>query len=466
MRSEKLRMRNITVRDGKRCLLRNISFTAYANENICIYIPDDRDRIALLSVFEGTADIAGGMIFYDGKPVSSYKTKIHLVSSREGLVSQMSIAENLFLASDTFYSWGYLRRKEINLSAQEILKEAHLGHIQAKTPVYLLSPVEKKYIELLKTVAMGMETLILCDITSIYRTYEMERLKYLLKYLRDKGITIIYVTDKKTPLLELVQRIIYIQDGMILSNTECGERAFEAMMNSQRRKYELPPERLQYGKELLSVTDNENRKILQIPEGEIVGIYEEMWDKIPKLIEYISGDRGKRNKFEFHVFFEKMDFFPQNYQEVLKKGIVVIDENAHGKMIFYNMDLIENITLLADDLVMKCGLIYDKNLRRFVADEVLKKMGCEGLVESIQTEGQYNSRVKKSTEMIILIARMLCMGPKMFIFVNAHYNFDDMTISQFKEILTALKKQNISVLLLSRHRNELEDILDRFIIWH
>lgn len=462
MKIEKMRMQNVSVRENEERILNNISFTIYEDEITCLFVPNPTERSALLSLLTGKMDVTKGYIYFDGNPVEKIGRKIHVVRRENQLVTRMNIAENLFLTSERIYSFGNLKRKEMYVMAHQILHEAHLGHMSPKTPIYLLTAVEKNYIELLKAVSSDAKVLVLEDITGIYRPYELERLKRLLYHLKDRGTSVVYITDKKTELLDMIERMIFIWKGMTMANVVCESNAHQIVTTFLTKRKIRECDEIQNNRTRLKITDDQQTEIFSVKEGEVLGVYDEMWAKASDLVKNMQGKQLGNVPLKYEIYIKDKKISLKNYHEALQEGIVFIEEETQNKMIFYNMGLLDNITMMADKIIMSGGHFLNRNIQRFLASEVLEILGYSQLLEELG-ERKRLPRLNKNVEMIIMIARMLCVGPQIFAFVNPRLSFDDMTLYQFQNILERLKEKNISCVIFSRHLSELEDICDRVI---
>lgn len=455
MRTEGIRLQNVSVRAGMETILKNVSFTVYRDEITCLYVPEMKCRNMMIQCLSKKKTPNEGSTWFD-------KSRMLTVTKESKLVPQMSIGENLFLNSDEVYSCGYLKKGKMYRLAEEILKEAHLGHMNPRTPVYLLSDVEKNYIELLKGISEKAGILLIEDITGLYRAYETERLKTLIGFLKEKGIMIIYITDKIADILDIAERLIFIWNGTVIENTDCGpdSRAQEKIMKALAVK-ETGAYKSVAADKLLLRMEEDGRELMSVGKEEILGVYDEMWKKTPKITDFLSG-RLSEDTRGLTLFHEGKRMNIENCQDALQKGFAMIGEKNQNRQIFYNMNLIDNITIMAEDTIIAKGILQSERLKRFLACEALNKIGYGSLVQKYGTLKKL-PELESDVELVIAVARLLCTGPRVISFINPYLSLADANVSQFQAMLMRLKAGGISCIIYSRHIKQLENLVDRII---
>lgn len=457
MKTEVIRLQNLSVKSGAEKVLKNVSFTIYKDEITCLYIPEMKCRNAIIQCLSRKRIPDEGWIWFDER-------RMFAVSKDSKLVSQMSIGENLFLNSDEIYSFGYLQKRKLYQLADEVLQEAHLGHINPKTPVYLLRDIEKNYIELLKCFSERAGILLIEDITGIYRAYETERLKTLIQFLKSKGIVIIYIIDKATDILDIAERVIFIWNGTVIENADCGKETYpqNKIFGALSGKMTEPQNYMIVDDMLFCVEEN-GMPLISVGKGEILGVYDEMWKKTPKITRLLSGHSG-RDLENLLLFSEGHKICLESYKDALQKGFSIIGEKIQSRQIFYNMNLIDNITIIAEDGIITKGIIQNERMKYYLACEALNKIGYRYLVDEYGAMKKL-PKLEGHIEMAIAIARLICTGPRVICFVNPLLSFADTTIYRFQEILKKLKEERITCIIYSRHIKQLENLVDRIAVF-
>lgn len=123
---------------------------------------------------------------------------------------------------------------------------------------------------------------------------------------------------------------------------------------------------------------------------------------------------------------------------MLKQGIGLIEEKNQEHLIFYNMNLTDNVTLMAEKEIMT-GPFFSSSKKKCMAQEALK------LVDGLELMELYGGKMTMpklfgNQEMKIAIARFLCVSPKLIFWMNPQLSFTDVSMNQLGEVLHSLKK--------------------------
>ena len=460
MKTERLRVQNLNLCLENKMVLQNASFTVFDEETVCLFIPDEKVRYVLGGLLRNKYRKYEGTFYINGIEEKSPWKDFYVVGKVNNLIQNMDIAENLFLTSDTMYFCDFLRKKKMYRQTKEILKKAHLGHISPQTPVYMLNAIEQHCIELLKGISRGKKFLLLDDITGIYRGYEIERLKYLLHFLKKEGgITILYMADKMAEILSIMDRVVVIQDGTVLRSEACDKDSIYRKIISI-----LPPQRnrqLRAGMSdhLLGAVEWKNgSRIFEIEEGEVIGVYDPMWECVPEILMCLKKREPEKSKVR--IYKNRKEVTVKDEYDMLKQGIGLIEEKNQEHLIFYNMNLTDNVTLMAEKEIMT-GPFFSSSKKKCMAQEALK------LVDGLELMELYGGKMTMpklsgNQEMKIAIARLLCVSPKLIFWMNPQLGFTDVSMNQLGEVLHSLKSHGVSCVLFSRMQS-LEGLCDRTV---
>ena len=80
----------------------------------------------------------------------------------------------------------------------------------------LLSAAQKQFIEICKALAFKAKILILDEPTTMLTKREIDMLFTLMRSLKERGITLIYVSHKLQEVKEICDRVIILKDGELV----------------------------------------------------------------------------------------------------------------------------------------------------------------------------------------------------------------------------------------------------------
>jgi len=205
----------------KNQVLKNINLEISSGEFVGIIGPAGSGKTTLLQHFTGLLEPSAGRIFVDGKDIWSNNYPLHELRKRIGLVFQFPETQ---LFEETVYddvAFGPTRLKlpaaEIEHRVKEALKLVGMteASILDRAP-YQLSEGEKRRVAIAGVLAMAPEMLVLDEPTACLDPAGTRLVVNMLSKLHENGTTIVMITHNMDVILQLVQRIIILNQGEII----------------------------------------------------------------------------------------------------------------------------------------------------------------------------------------------------------------------------------------------------------
>ena len=271
--------------------LDHINFSAEKGEVHAIAGENGAGKSTLIKVLSGAHQADGGEIWLDGKKVTIKNPKhgrelgIMVIYQELSLVPTTSIAENIFLGG-LINKAGFIDRKEMNRRAKEALEEIGFGYLDPNQIVGKLSIVEQQAVEISKIIVENSKIVVMDEPTALLPPSEVQTLFRIMDKLKEKGITILYVSHRLKEIFEKCDRISVFKDGTsvgTVKTSDINEKDLITMMIGREVNNEdllsddrveklkdapivLETKKLQCGKELADGVD------LKLKKGEILGI--------------------------------------------------------------------------------------------------------------------------------------------------------------------------------------------------
>ncbi len=174
-------------------------------------------KSTLIKTISGAINPDSGAIVFDGaeyaamSPQLSSSLGIEVIYQEFNLIPTLTVAENLFLGNRVndklLVDFKAMRRK-----AAETLKVFELD-IDVRDLVKHLSVAHMQIVEIAKALGHNLKLLVLDEPTAPLTTKEVEVLYRLVRSLREKGISIIYISHRLEEVFELSDRITVLRDG-------------------------------------------------------------------------------------------------------------------------------------------------------------------------------------------------------------------------------------------------------------
>lgn len=196
--------------------LDNVSFCVKRNAVHALVGENGAGKSTLMKILTGQYTDYEGQIHYDGKPVKfqnermSLDAGIAIVSQELNLVSEMTVAQNIYLGRE-FATRGILSQKKQEQQAEELLRSMDLN-FKATDKIKDLSIAQRQLVEILKATSRNAKLVLMDEPTSALTGTEIEYLFKQIKRLNELGITIIYISHKLDEIFRVCSDIPDLQD--------------------------------------------------------------------------------------------------------------------------------------------------------------------------------------------------------------------------------------------------------------
>ena len=211
-----LEMRAVSKSFGSIRALDRVDFEVQSGEVMALVGENGAGKSTLVKILAGMYAPDEGRISLAGRPVEfsaasqSEHAGIAVVQQELSLVPTMSVADNVFLG-DTRRGWTAPRA--LALAARPFLVQVGLEGLDPLGRVERLTVAERQLIEVARLLARDAQVLIFDEPTAALADREIERVKAVVRALRSRGRSIIYVTHRLDEVFDLADRVTVFRDG-------------------------------------------------------------------------------------------------------------------------------------------------------------------------------------------------------------------------------------------------------------
>jgi ABC-type sugar transport system ATPase subunit len=145
-------------------------------------------------------------------PREARRNGISIVFQELNLFPHRTVAANVFANRELTGRWGAVRRRAMQEAAQRVLSELEVSI----SPDALVGPLtigEKQQVEIARTLEQQSRIIILDEPNSALNESESQRLFSIIRRLRARGITIVYVSHRLEEVFAIADRITVLRDG-------------------------------------------------------------------------------------------------------------------------------------------------------------------------------------------------------------------------------------------------------------
>ena len=194
--------------------IKDIDFDLKAGEIHSLVGENGAGKSTLTKIVAGAVIASSGRMLYRGQEVSfaspseALKAGIAMVFQETSLVPSMTVAQNLYLGDEKFLN----RLRGIYISAQQFLQSLNFT-VDPTAIVSTLGAAKRQMVEIARAVQHKAEVIIFDEPTATLTPEEKRHFFALMRRLKQRGVSIIFITHALEEALAHSDRITILRDG-------------------------------------------------------------------------------------------------------------------------------------------------------------------------------------------------------------------------------------------------------------
>ena len=223
MSNELVRMEHISKFFGRVQALNDVSFTVNENEIVGLLGDNGAGKSTLIKILSGALTANSGDIYIHGRKVEIRNTPdaialgIETIYQDSALVTQLSIARNLFLGREPTKGPGFLNwldQETMNEAASKLLREVGITKdIPPTTPISALSGGERQAVAIARAIHFASDLIILDEPTNNLGVEETQGVLRFVRNARDSGHSCVLIAHNIYHVFQVVDRIVVLRAG-------------------------------------------------------------------------------------------------------------------------------------------------------------------------------------------------------------------------------------------------------------
>ena len=430
-------------------------------------------KSTLMNIVYGLVKADSGKIFVEDKevtinePADALKYGIGMVHQHFMLIPVFTVAENIALGREesrgVFLTLDEVKRK-IKALADEFKFDIDPDALIEDLPVGV-----QQRVEIIKALIYDAKVLILDEPTAVLTPQETDELLNIMRTLREKGTSIIFITHKLREVKEVADKITIIRLGKVVgtASPDASQEELASMMVGRQvdlapNKGEVKAGRVVLDINKLSVSNSLGRKIinslsLQVKAGEILAIagvqgngQSELTRAILNLEDHVQGS----------IKLDEQEILGLTVQDALRKGIAYIPESRELDGLIGSFTIAENLILDVHDLAPVAS-------RGQLNNEYINQNSTKLVKEfDIRTQSIFDnvSALSGGNKQKVVLARELSRDVKLVVASQPTRGLDVGSIEFVYEKLLSERSANRAILLISSELDEVLELADRIAV--
>jgi ribose transport system ATP-binding protein len=452
-------------------VLHNVDFELRPGEVHALMGGNGAGKSTLMKILQGVYTADGGEIRVHGKPVTirspqdAKNAGIGMVFQEFSLIPTLTVAQNIFLAHEPRSGMGLLNDREAEERTRALFNEMNVD-IDPRARVSRLSTGYWQLTEIAKALSQNVRILILDEPTAALAASETQALFHLVRTLKSRGISIIYISHRMEEIFQIADRITVMRDGRQISTTPTAEltmpQLVELIVGRKVEQSFVWEERQidRSGTPLLEVRHlNAGERVqdvsFQLHAGEILGLAGLMGSGRTELVRALFGiDRIQAGELAVRGRLVTI----QSPEDALKAGICLVPEDRRAQGLVLSHSVKDNMLLPLLNRIERSGIIDDREGDRLV----------NSYVESLQIKTDSIRKIIRllsgGNQQKVVIAKWLASQPNILLMDEPTAGVDIGAKTEICDVIRRLADEGKGVIVISSEFTELLALADRVLV--
>lgn len=427
-------------------------------------------KSTLMNILTGIHKADEGTILVDGKEAVFRNNKdaenhgIAFIHQELNIWPNLTILENLFPTNKPKNRFGLIDFKKMRALAEEKCREIGI-ELPLDEVAENCSVGQQQMTEIIRSLMLDAKTVIMDEPTAALTERETDCLFDVMKQLKAKGVSIIYISHRMEEVFSNCDTITVMRDGQTISSRPTEETNMDQIVGDMvgRVMSEYYPARTNVpGDEIFRVEHFTQPGVFEdisfgVRKGEIFGVAGLMGAGRTEIMRAIFGvDSHKEGK----IYLQGKEITIRNPRDAIKEGFGFITENRKTEGLILDFSIEKNITLPSERHLAK-GQVLDSSKEFSFAEELSKKLGVKA-----QTIELPVSALSGGNQQKVVIAKWVGMKPKLLILDEPTRGIDIGAKKDIYDLMNELTAQGVSIIMVSSELPEVIGMSDRIMVIH
>ena len=432
-------------------------------------------KSTLMKCLFGIYHMDEGEVYLDGEKVEIHNPDealhkgLAMVHQELQPIPERTVAENMYAGRYPTKKFGPIQvidHKTMFEETAKWLEDVKMPY-NPKAKLGTMSIAQMQSVEIAKAVSLQARVVILDEPTSSLTDNEVEALFRIVRDLKSRGVSLIYISHKMAEIREICDEITIMRDGTYVGSWSMDDitddEIVKQMVGRELTNIYPPKNDAKAGEVLLDVrgySSIHERSFqdcsFQLRRGEILGFGGLVGAQRTELMEAIF---GMRHISSGEVYIKGKKVTIHRPQDAIRSGIGMITEDRRGTGILGCLSIADNVSISSLDQYVEMGVKLNKGqIEQLVKDTVaklsIKTPSSKTLIQSLSGGNQQK----------VLISRWLANNPDILIMDEPTRGIDVGAKYEIYQIMIDLAKQGKGIIMISSEMPELIGMSNRILV--
>lgn len=463
-----IKMQGINKVFGGIPVLQNAGFDLDDGEIHALMGENGAGKSTLMKILTGVYTKDAGEIFADGNevcyksPQEAEKAGIVFIHQELNVLLDMTVEENMFLGKEITNKFGVCGKQAMRSEVKKILDVLEVD-INPAEKMDTLSIGQQQMIEIAKALMVDAKVIIMDEPTAALTQKETATLFKVVRSLRDKGVSVVYISHRMEEIFDLCDRITILRDGQyigtrVVSETDMTEVV--KMMIGREIGERYPDRDVSLGDVTFKVEDLNCPGVFsdisfEVRAGEVIGVAGLMGAGRTEIMQSIFGNMPNVTG---HIYVNGKEVHNRNPEQAMKNGIGFITEDRKTEGLMLEESIMRNISLTNFGRISNRGVLNRKSENSMVRKEIEKlRIRCNG------PEHRCNE-LSGGNQQKVVFAKWILTDPKVLILDEPTRGVDIGAKKEIYSIINDLAAKGVAIIMVSSELPEILGMSDRVMV--
>ena len=423
-------------------------------------------KSTLIKCVTGCIEPTDGEIIYMGKPwkglnpIQAIELGIGAVYQEFNLIPHLTVAENIFHGRELTKGL-FLDRDAMNKETEIVMRELGID-IDPRSQVKNLSVAYQQMVEIAKTVSADVKFLIMDEPSAPLTELEIEAMFKLVLRLKEKGVTVLYISHRLEELFQIADRVSVLRDGeyiCTLNASETNQQELIRLMVGRELVGNYPKREIPIGDPVLEIKNLCSHYIknvsLSLRKGEILGLGGLVGAGRTETVRAIFGADTVTGG---EILVKGRSQQLHSPKTAVKHGIGLMPEDRKQHGILAGLSVKENITFACLSNLSPRQLIQSAKENEIVQEKI------QDLQIKTPSDTQLVKNLSGGNQQKVVLAKWLATNCDILFFDEPTRGIDVGAKQEIYKLMRALTEQGMSIIMISSEMPELLGMSDRIVV--